>query len=98
MAESNLLTTGEELDLNNEPPVTGERRRPLYDSFEVVVRPFGRIIKYIFNHVHLSLKHLHLKVLRNLINRLVFWVTRILRMLELLIVVITEKIDIFSAW
>ena len=98
MAESNFPTTGEELDLNIEPPVTGERRRPLYDSFEVVVGPFGRIVKYIFNHVHLFLKHLHLKVLRNLINRLVFWVTRILRMLELLIVVITEKIDIFSAW
>ena len=63
MAESNIPTTGEELDLNNEPPVTGERR-PLYDSFEVVVRPFGRIVKYIFNHVHQSLTDLHLKALR----------------------------------
>ena len=64
MAGSNLPTTGEELDLNNKPPVTGERRRSLYDSFEVVVRPFGRIVKYIFNHVHLSLKHLLLTILR----------------------------------
>ena len=64
MAESNIPTTGEELDLNNEPPVTGERRRPLYDSFEVVVRPFGRIVKYIFNRVHQSLTDLHLKALR----------------------------------
>ena len=51
MAESNLPTTGEELDLNNEPPVTGERKRPLYDSFEVVVRPLGRKVKYIFDRV-----------------------------------------------
>ena len=64
MAESNLPTTGEELDLNNEPPVTGERKRPLCDNFEVFVRPFGRIVKYIFNHMHLSLKHLLLKILR----------------------------------
>ena len=49
MAESNLLTTGEELDLNNEPPVTGERKRPLCDNFEVVVRPLGRKVKYIFD-------------------------------------------------
>ena len=51
MAENNFPTTGEELDLNNEPPVTGKRKRPLYDSFEVVVKPFGRIVMYIFNHV-----------------------------------------------
>ena len=51
MAESNLPTTEEELDLNNEPPVTGERKRPLYDSFEVVVRPLGRKVKYIFDRV-----------------------------------------------
>ena len=51
MAENNFPTTGEELDLNNEPPVTGKRKRPLYDSFEVVFKPFGRIVIYIFNHV-----------------------------------------------
>ena len=51
MAESNFPTTGEELDLNNEPPVTGERKRPLHDSFEVVVRPLGRKVKYIFDRV-----------------------------------------------
>ena len=64
MAESNIPTTGEELDLNSAHLVTGERKRPLYDSFEVVVRHFGRIFKYIFNHVHQSLTDLHLKVLR----------------------------------
>ena len=63
MAENKFPTTGEELDLNNEPPVKGKRKRPLYDSFEVVVKPFGRIVMYIFNHVQQSLKHLYLKVL-----------------------------------
>ena len=53
MAESELPTTGGELDLNNEIRVTGEResnrKTLLRNNFEAVVMFSGGIVKYIFS-------------------------------------------------
>ena len=66
MAENNLTTTGEELEVKNEFPATGEKKVTGKDFFQVIL--YCLLIKYIFILVHNFLDHFDLNVLRNTLN------------------------------
>ena len=57
MAESNLPTTGEELEVKNEFPATGEKKQQGKDFVKVIL--YCLWIKYILILVHNFLDHFH---------------------------------------
>ena len=66
MAESNLPTTGEELEVKNEFPATGEKKQQGKDFVMVIL--YCLLIKFVLILVHSFLDHLDSKVLRNPVN------------------------------
>ena len=66
MAESNLPTTGEELEVKNEFPATGEKKQQGKTSSWWFL--YCLLIKYILILVHNFLDQFDSKVLRNPLN------------------------------
>ena len=74
MAESNLPTTGEELEVKNEFPATGEEKQQGKDF--VIVILYCLLIRYILILMHNFLDHFDSKALSYPVNTLVLAKTR----------------------